>query len=209
MILPDNMIRPLRDNIEPFVEENLQPASLDITLGDKFLVEKFKGRVMDPTVDKMEYRPVAVEEKLLKPGEFVLGSTQEFIHVPDNLTAMLAGKSTIARWGIRVHITAGWIDPGYRGKVTLEIVNDSSNIIQLHPGMLIGQLVFLEMKKKPDQVYKGKYQDSMDVVGARKEKNKFKATNLELEVKENTAANDGGFDRDVGSDCDAGLCPVR
>lgn len=209
MILPDNMIRPLRDNIEPFVEENLQPASLDITLGDKFLVEKFKGRVMDPTVDKMEYRPVAVEEKLLKPGEFVLGATQEFIHVPDNLTAMLAGKSTFARWGIRVHITAGWIDPGYRGKVTLEIVNDSSNIIQLHPGMLIGQLVFLEMKKKPDQVYSGKYQDSMDVVGARKEKKKFKATNLELKVKENAAANDGGFDRDVGSDCDAGLCPVR
>jgi dCTP deaminase len=208
MILPDNMIRPLRDNIEPFVEENLQPASLDITLGDKFLVEKFKGRVMDPTVDKMEYRPVAVEEKLLKPGEFVLGATQEFIHVPDNLTAMLAGKSTFARWVIRVHITAGWIDPGYRGKVTLEIVNDSSNIIQLHPGMLIGQLVFLEMKRKPDQVYRGKYQDSMDVVGAREEKKKFKKTIITMHDNQ-SAANDGGFDRDVGSDCDSGLCPVR
>lgn len=174
MILPDNMIRPLRDNIEPFVEENIQPASLDISLGDKFLVEKHKNRVIDVSNDNIEYLPVEVESYPLRPNGFVLGATKEFINVPDNLTVMLAGKSTLARMGLQIHITAGWVDPGYRGKLTLEIVNNSSNILQLHPGMLIGQLVFLEMKKKPDQVYKGKYQDSMDVVGARKEKKKFK-----------------------------------
>ena len=102
------------------------------------------------------------------------------------------------------------VDPGYRGKLTLEIVNNSSNILQLHPGMLIGQLVFLEMKKKPDQSYSGKYQDSMGVIGARKEKKAFKKTDIEMTINENAAANDGGFDRDVGSDCEGdGICPVR
>jgi dCTP deaminase len=180
MILPDNMIRPLRDNIEPFVEENLQPASLDISLGDKFLVERHRNRVIDVSKDNIEYLPVEVDNYPLEPKDFVLGVTKEFINVPDNLTVMLAGKSTLARMGLQIHITAGWVDPGYRGKLTLEIVNNSSNILQLHPGMLIGQLVFLEMKKKPDQVYKGKYQGSMDVVGARKEKKKFKKVNTEL-----------------------------
>ena len=157
----------------------------------------------------MEYLPVEVENYPLQPNEFVLGVTEEFIHVPDNLTVMLAGKSTLARMGLQIHITAGWVDPGYRGKLTLEIVNNSSNILQLHPGMLIGQLVFLEMKKKPDQVYSGKYQDSMSVIGARKEKKAFKKTNIEMTINENAAANDGGFDRDVGSDCNSGACPVR
>ena len=210
MVLPDSMIKKLKNNIEPFREENLQPASLDITLGDKFLIERHRNRVIDAVEDKMEYLPVEVENYPLHPNEFVLGVTEEFIHVPDNLTVMLAGKSTLARMGLQIHITAGWVDPGYRGKLTLEIVNNSSNILQLHPGMLIGQLVFLEMKKKPDQGYSGKYQDSMGVIGARKEKKAFKKTNIEMTINENAAANDGGFDRDVGSDCEGdGICPVR
>jgi len=210
MVLPDSMIKKLKNNIEPFREENLQPASLDIALGDKFLIERHRNRVIDAVEDKMEYLPVEVENYPLQPNEFVLGVTEEFIHVPDNLTVMLAGKSTLARMGLQIHITAGWVDPGYRGKLTLEIVNNSSNILQLHPGMLIGQLVFLEMKKKPDQSYSGKYQDSMSVIGARKEKKAFKKTNIEMTINENAAANDGGFDRDVGSDCEGdGICPVR
>ena len=209
MVLPDSMIKKLKNNIEPFREENLQPASLDIALGSKFLIERHRNRVIDAVEDKMEYLPVEVENYPLQPNEFVLGVTEEFIHVPDNLTVMLAGKSTLARMGLQIHITAGWVDPGYRGKLTLEIVNNSSNILQLHPGMLIGQLVFLEMKRKPDQVYSGKYQDSMGVIGARKEKKAFKKTNIEMTINENAAANDGGFDRDVGSDCNSGACPVR
>ena len=209
MVLPDSMIKKLKNNIEPFREENLQPASLDIALGSKFLIERHRNRVIDAVEDKMEYLPVEVENYPLQPNEFVLGVTEEFIHVPDNLTVMLAGKSTLARMGLQIHITAGWVDPGYRGKLTLEIVNNSSNILQLHPGMLIGQLVFLEMAKKPDQVYSGKYQDSMGVIGARKEKKAFKKTNIEMTINENAAANDGGFDRDVGSDCNSGACPVR
>ena len=209
MVLPDSMIKKLKNNIEPFREENLQPASLDIALGSKFLIERHRNRVIDAVEDKMEYLPVEVENYPLQPNEFVLGVTEEFIHVPDNLTVMLAGKSTLARMGLQIHITAGWVDPGYRGKLTLEIVNNSSNILQLHPGMLIGQLVFLEMKKKPDQGYSGKYQDSMGVIGARKEKKAFKKTDIEMTINENAAANDGGFDRDVGSDCNSGACPVR
>ena len=209
MVLPDSMIKKLKNNIEPFREENLQPASLDIALGSKFLIERHRNRVIDAVEDKMEYLPVEVENYPLQPNEFVLGVTEEFIHVPDNLTVMLAGKSTLARMGLQIHITAGWVDPGYRGKLTLEIVNNSSNILQLHPGMLIGQLVFLEMKKKPDQSYDGKYQDSLDVIGARKKKKAFKKTNIEMTINENAAANDGGFDRDVGSDCKSGACPVR
>ena len=209
MVLPDSMIKKLKNNIEPFREENLQPASVDIALGGKFIIERHRNRVIDAVEDKMEYLPVEVENYPLQPNEFVLGVTEEFIHVPDNLTVMLAGKSTLARMGLQIHITAGWVDPGYRGKLTLEIVNNSSNILQLHPGMLIGQLVFLEMAKKPDQVYSGKYQDSMGVIGARKEKKAFKKTNIEMTINENAAANDGGFDRDVGSDCNSGACPVR
>jgi dCTP deaminase len=199
MVLPDSMIKKLKNNIEPFREENLQPASLDIALGGKLLIERHRNRVIDAVEDKMEYLPVDVENYPLQPNEFVLGVTEEFIHVPDNLTVMLAGKSTLARMGLQIHITAGWVDPGYRGKLTLEIINNSSNILQLHPGMLIGQLVFLEMKRKPDQSYSGKYQDSMGVIGARKEKKVFKKTDIEMTINENAAANDGGFDRDVGS----------
>ena len=100
MVLPDNMIRPLRNNIEPFREENLQPASLDITLGGKFLIERRRNRVIDAVEGEMEYLPVEVENYPLQPNEFVLGVTEEFIHVPDNLTVMLAGKSTLARMGL-------------------------------------------------------------------------------------------------------------
>ena len=100
MVLPDSMIKKLKNNIEPFREENLQPASLDIALGGKFLIERHRNRVIDAVEYKMEYLPVEVENYPLQPNEFVLGVTEEFIHVPDNLTVMLAGKSTLARMGL-------------------------------------------------------------------------------------------------------------
>lgn len=206
MILADNQIT--NHLIEPCIKENIQPASVDVRIAEAILVPVVnKTYSLD---DDIHYTKVSLDNWEIKPGDFILGSTMEKVTLPDNIAAEITGKSTIGRVGLTVHATAGWIDPGFQGNVTFEIKNISNNTIKLKKGDLIAQVVFHQLATTATQSYNGKYQNAKGVEGSKVKKKAFKPT-LDSPVVENTAeANDGGFDRDVGSDCDGdGICPVR
>lgn len=134
--------------IEPFCEENIQPNSYDVCLGDEIIVGWAK--------EKLPYT--------FKHGEFILGTTKEYMEVNRNCCCQVDGKSTLARHGICVHLTAGFIDCGFRGNVTLEMVNFGEDFV-LEEGMKIGQLVFFE-SKTPLYPYNGHYQNQKGVTPA-------------------------------------------
>jgi dCTP deaminase len=203
------MIRAIADNIKGYNEDNIQPASLDITLGDSLLIEKSENKVINAAEDSPDYIKVGVEDRPIRPLGFVLGHTRESIEVPADITVMLAGKSTLARLGLSVHITAGWVDPGYKGQLTLEIFNHSNNYIQLEKGMKIGQLVFMEMKNTPDSLYNGKYQNSEGAIGSRVKREPVVEIKEKEEEKLKVNLNPDDVERDLGESCETGICPPR
>ena len=192
---PDGLV------IRPYKREQLQPASYDVTLGNKIQIP-FSGSLTSHQMEPLSIRPyeslgsdsftshdlnsdlcIVRQERVsnwasvrfwsgpyrdimgpfthgiwLKPNEFILGSTEEYVEIPAYLASRLNGKSTLGRWGLTVHVTAGFIDPGFCGNITLEIKNEGPFNILLEPGMRIGQLDFQLLDKQPAQVYKGKYQ---------------------------------------------------
>lgn len=128
----------------------IQPASIDVRLGRLFRVfETHRHPAIDPAIDQSEAaRLVRVsddERFVLHPGEFALGATLEEVKLPDDLAARLEGKSSLGRLGLLTHATAGFIDPGFVGRITLELSNVARLPILLHPGMKIGQLCFLRL----------------------------------------------------------------
>lgn len=147
-----------RVNLEPFEPEMIQPSSIDVRL-DKFfrVFDNHKYPHIDPAEDQSELtRLVEVdvgESFILHPGEFVLGSTFEFVTLPDDIAARLEGKSSLGRLGLLTHSTAGFIDPGFGGHVTLELANVATLPIKLYPGMKIGQLCFFRLTSPADQPY--------------------------------------------------------
>jgi dCTP deaminase len=157
------------DLIDPFFDRNLNPNSYDITLSDDFVWYRRPGLgeplYIDP-FDKKTVELCIVEEKAraikIGLGEFVLGCTVEKIHLPPNMAAVLMGKSSLARLGITIHQTGGFIDCGFQGTLTLEIGNINPRPVVLHAGMAIGQLVFHKLEKTPeipyDQKGSSKYQ---------------------------------------------------
>lgn len=128
----------------PFDRVRLQPASLELTLDDEILV--------DVHGEPMRVGRIS-EDGLLYPGCFVLASTIETVHIPNDLVAQVDGKSSYARRGLVVHQTAGFIDPGFRGQITLEFSNASLNPIRLTVGMAICQLVFFQMTGPAQRPY--------------------------------------------------------
>jgi dCTP deaminase len=154
MILSDRTIREAisqgRIGIEPFVETNVQPSSVDVTLDNRFLVFRNHTRaVIDVKEDLSDLTELVEIEPdgvfLLHPGEFVLGSTAERIALPDDLVGRIEGKSSLGRLGLLIHTTAGFVDAGFEGFITLELSNVASLPITLYPGMRIGQISFLQM----------------------------------------------------------------
>jgi dCTP deaminase len=143
------------------IRDRLQPASLDVRLGATFAVfRRDRAQVIDPKKDSKElldYRTVKDGEHfVLHPGEFVLAHTLERVGMPADLVARVEGKSSLGRLGLLVHSTAGFIDPGFDGQVTLELACVNSIPILLYPGMPIGQLSF--DRTRPVRVgYSGKY----------------------------------------------------
>ncbi|MGW0014602.1 dCTP deaminase [Streptomyces tendae] len=147
-----------RLGISPFDEAMLQPASIDVRLDRDFLVfEGHKHDCVDPSVRQEDLlRPVRVEDGqpfVLHPGEFVLGSTLERVSLPDTLAARLEGKSSLGRLGLITHSTAGFIDPGFEGHVTLELANIAPLPIKLWPGMKVGQLAVLALSSPAEYPY--------------------------------------------------------
>jgi dCTP deaminase len=161
-VLSDATIRELIESgrivIDPWDPSMVQPASVDIRLGNSFRV--FHNHriqsidLADPPRDLTEH--VEVEEGgqfVIHPGEFVLGRTHELVELPDDIVSRIEGKSSIGRLGLVVHATAGFVDPGFRGTLTLEIANFNSVPIVLRPGLPICQLSFMALDRAAERPY--------------------------------------------------------
>lgn len=163
--------------VDPFDPKLIQPNSLDIRLGSHFSWYKEGEAIIDPyqensiTSDVEECR---AESIVLHPGKFILGETLECIGLPDNIVATIEGKSSIARLGIGLHQTGGWIDAGFRGTITLEMSNVNQRPVKLYAGMPIGQLVFYTTDKAGtpyDRKKDAKYLDQKNATLSRYHKN--------------------------------------
>jgi dCTP deaminase len=147
-----------RVKVEPFSEAMIQPSSVDVRLDRFFRVfENHKYSVIDPSIEQAELtREIAVEADeffILHPGEFVLASTYEVITLPDDIAGRLEGKSSLGRLGLLTHSTAGFIDPGFSGHITLELSNVANLPVKLFPGMKIGQLCLIKLSSPAEHPY--------------------------------------------------------
>ena len=163
MILSDGTLRRLlaegRVVIEPLEGAQIQPASIDVRLGNAFLA--FRRHAVT-SIDPRNVSEALMEEVMvlddqpfiLHPGEFVLGSTLERLTLPDDVVARLEGKSSLGRLGLLIHSTAGFVDAGWtNGQITLELSNVAPLPIKLWPGMKIGQLSFMQMDAPAERPY--------------------------------------------------------
>ena len=152
MLLPDHEIAAAinagRIHIDPYRPQNLQPASIDLTLSNQF---HYWSPTAQPPLDVCRAEPDGIAAQCnryeVAPGEFLLACTQERITLPDDIAARIEGKSSLGRLALMVHSTAGYVDPGFCGQLTLEIVNLSARVIILTAGMPIAQLSFLQMRQ--------------------------------------------------------------
>lgn len=157
------------------IEESLQPASYDITLGDQFLipVSNTGGSDVIDIKKELNYKnlPVHVnsneESYVLIPAKtFVLAVTKEILNIPNGCTAFVEGRSSVGRSGLTIE-NAGLIDAGFRGSITLELFNATDYDMKIYPGMRIGQITFNMNDTYSERVYEGKYQGQIDVTGSR------------------------------------------
>ena len=162
MLLSDRDIRSEVDlgrvGLHPYDASMIQPSSIDVRLDRMFRVfENHRYPHIDPAEEQSELtrevEPVRDEPFILHPGEFVLGSTYERVSLPDDIAARLEGKSSLGRLGLLTHSTAGFIDPGFTGHVTLELSNVATLPIKLYPGMKIGQLCFFRLSSPSEHPY--------------------------------------------------------
>jgi dCTP deaminase len=169
--LPDHALIKLGERlIQPFSIDCVEPASVDLHLSDEFLVPDISNvRCIDlnDPLDFMKPVVVGMDGYVLHPGEFILGVTIERVSLPANIVGKIEGKSSLGRLGLMVHVTAGFIDPGFRGPVTLEMKNLLQVPIVLRPGKKICQIAFAQMESPALNPYKGRYQDSQGVVASR------------------------------------------
>ena len=162
MILSDISIRAAleegRITIDPIGDDAVQPSSVDLRVDSEFLV--FNNH-LDPYIDVRDEQPdltdpvEATDEQpfILHPGEFVLGSTLEKVTLPKDLVARIEGKSSLGRLGLLVHATAGFVDAGFSGWLTLELSNVANLPIAIYPGMKIGQLAFFQLDREAEHAY--------------------------------------------------------
>ncbi len=162
MLLSDRDIRSEIDagrvKLDPYEPGMIQPSSIDVRL-DKFfrVFDNHKYTAIDPAADQPDLtRLIEItndEPFVLHPGEFVLGSTYESVTLPDDIAARLEGKSSLGRLGLLTHSTAGFVDPGFEGNVTLELSNVATLPINLWSGMKIGQLCFVRLSSPAEHAY--------------------------------------------------------
>ena len=162
MLLSDRDIKVEIDKarvvLEPYDANMIQPSSIDVRLDRIFRTfENHKYAHIDPSENQpeltREVTTVGAEPFILHPGEFVLGSTYEVITLPDDIAGRLEGKSSLGRLGLLTHSTAGFIDPGFSGHVTLELSNVATLPIKLWPGMKIGQLCLFRLSSPAEHPY--------------------------------------------------------
>ena len=170
MILSDKTIYRLLEEktltITPLEQGQIQPASVDIRLGNTFsIVEDSSSGIID-LQREIPYKTLQAETYLLLPGQFVLATTMEYVSLPDNLTAFVEGRSSLGRIGLFIQ-NAGWVDPGFEGEITLELFNANRCAIELRAGRRVGQLVFAQLDAHAKNPYRGKYQGQKGATGSR------------------------------------------
>ena len=162
MVLSDRTIREQiaagRLVIDPFDDALVQPSSIDLRVSHEFRVfHNNRQPFIDPREPEGNLTELVVVEEdepfVLHPGEFVLGSTYEVVSLPDDIAGRLEGKSSLGRLGLLTHSTAGFIDPGFSGHVTLELSNVANLPIMLYPGMKIGQLCLFRLSSPAEHPY--------------------------------------------------------
>lgn len=171
--------------LDPYEPDMIQPSSIDVRIDRYFrLFDNHKYAVIDPAADQPDLtRLVEVEPGeafVLHPGEFVLGSTYESVVLPDDVAARLEGKSSLGRLGLLTHSTAGFIDPGFAGHVTLELSNVATLPILLWPGMKIGQMCFFRLSSPSERPYGSgaagsRYQGQRGPTASRSHQNFYRA----------------------------------
>jgi dCTP deaminase len=170
LILSDRTIERLiadgRLKVDPLDENSIQPASIDCRLGDDFLVVDENSMAVLTMQTEIRYRKIAAPEITLPPHSFILATTREYIQLPDDLVAFVEGRSSIGRMGLFIQ-NAGWVDPGFRGRITLELYNANSLPIRLEAGRRVCQLVFCRMVEPARRPYSGKYQGQSTTEGSR------------------------------------------
>jgi dCTP deaminase len=205
LILSDRDIRKQIDSgrlvIEPFDPNMIQPSSVDLRVDATF---RIFANTRYPYIDvrrPMDDLTEVVEVKngeafILHPGEFVLGSTLERVTLPDDLVARIEGKSSLGRLGLLIHSTAGFVDAGWSGHLTLELSNVANLPITIYPGMKIGQLCLFEMTSPAERPYgdRGKYQGQRGPTPSRFYED-F-AREEEMTGRENTSAEEGSLSED-------------
>jgi dCTP deaminase len=164
--------------IDPYDPALVQPNSVDIRLGNHFVWYKPGTEVIDPYNQNSvtsDVEEVHADSFVLIPGQFILAETKECIELPDNIVATIEGKSSIARLGITLHQTGGWIDAGFRGTITLEMANVNTRPVKIYAGMPIGQLVFYTTERAERPYFKkgdAKYLDQRQATLSRYHANK-------------------------------------
>ncbi|MDP3975426.1 MAG: dCTP deaminase [bacterium] len=169
MILSDATIRKyLADGtivLEPLEPHQIQPASVDIRLGNHFLTLDEHHMEIITMDDPIHYRELEKNDIVIPPKSFILATTMEYIKLPSHITAFVEGRSSIGRMGLFIQ-NAGWVDPGFEGEITLEIFNANSLPIRLSAGRRICQLVFAQMDQATLNPYQGKYQGQRKARGS-------------------------------------------
>ena len=170
MILSDRTIRQMLASgslrIDPVDPVQIQPASVDIRLGDTFSIVEDNAEGVIDLAKPISYKTIRADSYLLLPGQFVLATTMEYIALPDDLTAFVEGRSSLGRMGLFIQ-NAGWVDPGFEGEITLELFNANRCAIRLQAGRRIGQLVFAQMDAAAEVPYRGKYNGQRGATGSR------------------------------------------
>ena len=160
-------------DITPFVADNIEPASVDLRLGDDFKrvfkeyspKERVTVSLDEGNSSAIGHRQIEERPVILEPGELILATTKEKIHMPDDLTAKVLGRSSLGRLGVSVHQTAGFIDPGFVGEITLELSNSGPIPVELTDGLRVCQIVFSALNKPAKNSYGGEgsqYQYQVD-----------------------------------------------
>lgn len=170
MILSDKTIRNMLKEgtlgISPLDEAQIQPASVDVRLGDTFSIVEDSSTGIITMENEIRYKTIKTDTYLLLPGQFVLATTKEYFVLPDDLTAFVEGRSSLGRMGLFIQ-NAGWVDPGFRGEITLELYNANRCAIELKAGRRVGQLVFAKMDQAAENPYRGKYQGQTGATGSK------------------------------------------
>lgn len=152
--------------ISPLEKGQIQPASVDIRLGNTYGIVEDTSSGIIGLDEEIKYKTITSDSYLLLPGQFVLATTVEYFELPDDLTAFVEGRSSLGRMGLFIQ-NAGWVDPGFKGEITLELFNANRCAIELKTGRRVGQLVFAKLDRSALNPYRGKYQGQRGATGSR------------------------------------------